>query len=248
MSINKFVFDVQTGKLAKAETFDYQGIITSKRITKTWIDWGAIWRQPIAVSALTIFSITAVRALLANDWAAFGFAFTLLAVIGGFIWKCITDDKPSIYVKFKVAPEPVGLGFFQNLKGSTCIAATSEKNIQGLIALSPTQDTITIYLARRYSLDVDMYIIYKELFGQDIGYEQPTVPFTAKQAYHLPRAIIDKMKTAQAGFETLPVRLPIEIYDSAMLFRCGFKTMPLNPDIVDWLESIVAVFQSPSKP
>lgn len=243
MSINKFVFDAQTGKLTKAEAFDYQGIITSKRITKTRIDWGAIWRQPISVSALTIFSITAVRALLANDWAAFGFAFTLLAVIGGFIWKRITDDNPSIYAKFKVAPEPVGLGFFQNLKGSTCIAAASTKNVQGVIALSPTQDQVTIYIARRYSLEADLYILYKVLFGHNIGYEQPTVAFSTRRAYHVPTAITNKMKTAQERFEALPVRLPIEIYDSAMLFRCGFKTMTIKPEIVDWLESIVDSFK-----
>lgn len=240
MSINKFVFDVQTGKLLTVQAYD-RTAIASRRVVKTRIDWEAIWSQPAALSVFVIMLITAFNALKAGVWSAFGLAITFMIVVAGITLKSITAKKPSIYVKFEEVPQ---LDSFWDLKGATCIAAASTKNVQGLIALSPTQDTVAVYIARVYSLDPDMYAIYRELFGQDIGYEQPTVPFTVKQSYHIPRAIADKMKTAQAGFEALPVRLPIEIYDSAMLFRCGFKTMPMNPEIVDWLESIVYVFQA----
>lgn len=241
MSINKFIFDVQTGKLLTAETFDHAVSLKSMRIVKTRIDWSAIWEQPAAISFSIISAFTACNALLKGDWAAFSIAFTFLIAIVYLNLKLITAEKPSIYVKWKEVSQ---LDDFWNLKGATCIAAASTKNVQGMIALSPNQDTVIVYIARAYSLGVDMYAVYKELFGHDIGYEQPTVPFSTKQAYHNSKAIVDKMKTAQAGFEALPVRLPIEIYDSAMLYRCGFKTMPLNPEIVDWLESIVYVFQA----
>lgn len=240
MSINKFIFDVQTGKLLTAETYDHAVSLKSRRIVKTRIDWSAVWEQPAAVSFSIISAFTAVRALVDGNWAGFGLAFTFLIAIVCLTLKLFTDNKPSIYVKWEELPQ---LDDFWDLKGATCIAASSTSFIQGMIALSPTQDTVAVYIARAYSLGVDMYTIYKELFGHDIGYEQPTSPFSTKQAYHTTRAIVDKMKTAQAGFETLPVRLPIEIYDSAMLYRCGFKTMPLNPEIVDWLESIVYVFK-----
>lgn len=245
MSINKFVFDVQTGNLLTAETYDHAVSLKSRRIVKTWIDWSAIWEQPLAVSFSIIFAFTAVRALMDGNWAAFGLAFTFLIAIVCLTLKLITASKPSIYVKWEELPQ---LDDFWDLKGATCIAASSTKFIQGMIALSPTQDTVAVYIERSLPFNVDMYATYKELFGHDIGYEQPTVPFSTKQAYHNSRAIVDKMKTAQAGFEALPVRLPIEIYDSAMLYRYDFKTMPLNPAVVDWLESIVYIFQTPSKP
>lgn len=247
MSINKFVFDVQTGKLLTAETYDHAVSLKSRRIVKTRIDWSAIWEQPLAISFSIISAFMAVRALTDGNWAGFGLAFTFLIVIVCLTLKLVTADKPSIYVKWRELPQPNGSGFW-DIRGYTCIAADSTKNVQGMIALSPTQDTVVVYIERAYSSSIDMRTIYKELFGHNIGYEQPTVPFSTKQAYHISKAIVNKMKIAQAGFEALPVRLPMEIYDSAMSYRCGFKTMPCNPAVVDWLESIVAVFQTPSKP
>lgn len=89
MSINKFVVDVQTGKLLTVQAYD-RTAIASRRIVKTRIDWEAIWHQPTVISFSIIIVFTVFNALTDGNWAAVGLALTLLIAIVGITLKLFT--------------------------------------------------------------------------------------------------------------------------------------------------------------
>lgn len=100
--------------------------------------------------------------------------------------------------------------------------------------------TLTIYFEHKYFTKPNLYQRYEGVLEQASSYE----PFIVRSQEAVPDSIADKLKIAQAGFESLQTRLPLEVYDSVYCYdSLCLKNVTLTPEIVDWLESIVEVFK-----
>lgn len=98
----------------------------------------------------------------------------------------------------------------------------------------------TDYLEHKYFTKPSLYQGHEGVLEQASSYE----PFIARSQEAVPNSLSDKLKTAQAGFESVP-RLPLEMYDAVYCYNLlDSKTVTLKPEIVDWLESIVYCFQT----
>lgn len=237
MSINKFVFDVQTGKLIEAEAYSETLAIKAVKIKKSRFNWQDFWTNPMSVWMLITTAIISVSAITGKTDLQSSLFYILGCVsILGLMLIESRNDKPSITLKYCGASMPDKI---LDIKDTINIAADSHY-YAGFLAWNPFQSTLTIYLEHKYFTKLSLYRGHDGVLEQASSYE----PFIARSQDALPDSLADKLKTAQAGFESVP-RLPLEMYDAVYCYNLlDLKTVTLKPEIVDWLESIVYCFQA----
>lgn len=237
MSINKFVFDAQTGKLTEAEAYSETLAIKAVKIKKSRFNWQDFWTNPMSVWMLITTAVISTTAAISktNLQSSLFYILGCIGVLGLMLIES-RSDKPSITLKYCEASMPEKILDIED----TINIAVDSHYYAGLLARNPFQSTLTIYFEHKYFTKPNLYQGYEGMLEQASSYE----PFIVRSQEAVPDSIADKLKIAQAGFESLQTRLPLEVYDSVYCYDLlCLKNVTLRPEIVDWLESIVEVFK-----
>lgn len=236
MSINKFVFDMKTGKLIDVESYDQTIAVKAKQIRESYIDWTSVSQHHLCSVIICLACAALFTAVVSGIHDALTFVISFMIASA---WVMVDSwmTSPNVSVKFKEILVPAR---FLDIENTVNIAASTKYN-NGLIAWNPSEETVTIYTSHRF---LDKLNMYQNCGGVVVAQAKTEEPFIIRSQEPLSPILVDKMKTAQAGFESRKDRMPFEVEDAALYFSWDYGKMTLDPKIVDWLKSIVYVFQA----
>lgn len=221
------------------ESYDQTIAVTAKRIRESHIDWTAVSQHHLLSVIICLACAALFTAVVSGMQESLIFTISFLIASA---WVLVDSwmTSPSVSVKFKEIPVPAR---FLDIENTVNIAA-STKNNNGLIAWNPSEETVTIYTSHRF---LDRLNMYQNCGGAVVAQAETEEPFIIRSQEPLSPILVDKMKTAQAGFESRKARMPFEVEDAALYFSWGYDKMTLDPKIVDWLKLIVFVSQTSPK-